>query len=315
MTLKAIGGYLPAETVDNSPACAAFGRDPAFLSDKLGFLSRRRKAEAESVTDMSVCAIEDLEARCDVDRTRIGLLVVVTQNPGQNIPHAAALVHERLGLPRDCMTFDLSQGCAGYIHGLAVAESLMASQSIEHTILVTCDPYSTIVDPHDLSTALIFGDAATATWLSRDGPGFRLSDATFGTAPDSSACLTRQPGGSLFMDGRQVLSNVVHEVPRALRGLMNRNGLTNADVACFALHQASRHAIEKLRDLLGVNEAQAPFAAQRIGNTVSSSIPLLIQHRINAREHGPIVACGFGVGFSWGAGLLMPNFKQERASS
>lgn len=309
--IRAIGTYLPAGSVDNAPICEGFGRDPQFLADKLGFLSRRTKADSEAVSDMCVRAFEDLERHDAVDRERLGLLIVVTQNPEQKIPHTAAIVHQKLGLSRQCMTFDISQGCAGYIHGLAVAGALMLTQSIDEAVLITCDPYSGIVDPNDLATAMIFGDAATATLLTRKGPGFRLSDAAFGTAPDSWGCLTCRD--TLFMDGRQILSNVVHEVPQTIRELLGRNGLRNEDVDYFALHQASRHAIEKLREALDVDPARAPFVAGHIGNTVSSSIPLMLQDRINAQAPGLILACGFGVGFSWGAGILKPDQEGVQA--
>lgn len=305
MTIRAIGSYLPSTLVDNLPICVGFGRDEKFLAEKLGFLYRRRKADSETVSDMCVRACEDLQARRVFDMSRIGLLIVVTQNPEQKIPHAAAIVHQKLGLGRECMTFDMSQGCAGYVHGLSVAEALMAAHRIEHALLFTCDPYSDIVDPGDLATALIFGDAATATLLSRTGAGFRLDDAVFGTAPGSWGCLRCED--RFFMDGRQVLSNAVHEVPGAIRGLLDRNRLGAQDVAFYALHQASRHAIEQLRSELNIEPARAPFAAEHIGNTVSSSVPLLLQDRINACETGVVLACGFGVGFTWGAALLAPQ--------
>lgn len=302
MTISAIGTYLPEEVVDNRPLCEGFGKSQQFLKEKLGFLSRRRKADSESVSDMCVRAVNDLASHVPFDRSRIGLLVVVTQNPELNIPHTAAILHQKLGLGTACMTFDISQGCAGYLHGLAVVNALMVSHGIQEALLLTCDPYSVIVDPTDFATAMIFGDAATASLLTLEGPGFRLTDVTFGTAPATWECLTCYE--HFYMDGRQVLSNAIHEVPKAIRGLLDRRRLHVNDIDFYALHQASRHALEKLQDALGVDPGRAPFVAEHTGNTVSSSIPLLLKERVNSRNAGLIVACGFGVGFSWGAGLL-----------
>lgn len=302
MTIRAIGTYLPDEVIDNLPICESFGKDQKFLQEKLGFLSRRQKGASESVSDMCVRAVEDLESYMAFDRRRIGLLVVVTQNPELKIPHTAAILHQKLGLAAGCMTFDVSQGCAGYLHGLAIVDAVMRSQGIQEALLLTCDPYSVIVDPTDLVTAMIFGDAATATFLTLGGSGFQLADATFGTAQGSWKCLTCHD--HFHMDGRQVLSNAIHEVPTAIRTLLDRRGLHISDIDLYAFHQASRHALEKLQEALDIDPAKAPFVAAHTGNTVSSSIPLMLKARVNAQSAGLILACGFGVGFSWGAGLL-----------
>src|SRR6185369_14109869 len=98
----------------------------------------------------------------------------------------------------------------------------------------TCDPYSKIVDRNDKNTALIFGDAASVSYLARSGPGYALVDASFGTAPGSSACL--RSDDVLMMDGSAVLMNAAREVPASIRGLLVKHGLALADVDRVLLH-------------------------------------------------------------------------------
>lgn len=305
MTIVAIGSFVPTPRISNVPKLAAFGRDMVFLEKKIGFLTRAQKLPGTLTSDMCVTAFEDLERIASIDRSGIGLLVVVTQNPDRKIPHTSAIVHQKLGLGRDCATIDISLACTGYPHAIAVVEGMMATCDIACAVVLTCDPYLEIIDPDDLATAMIFGDAATATLMLRDGPGYALRDATFGTLPGSNGCLHCEE--HLFMDGRQVMANVVHEVPGAIRGLLAKHALTPADVPFFALHQASRHVVELLRADLGLTEPAAPFEAGDIGNTASSSIPLLLQDRVNQRRHERMAMCGFGAGFSWGTVLLERN--------
>jgi 3-oxoacyl-[acyl-carrier-protein] synthase-3 len=201
------------------------------------------------------------------------------------------------------MTFDLSQGCAGYAHALAVGVSLADRFSFDNALIFTCDPYSTIVDPADRDTALLFGDAATVTYLHRSSPGYRLVDAAFGTRPGSSAVLRYE--GRLIMEGREVFQHAAREVPPAIRRLLGRNNLHENDIDLFLLHPGSRYLLDTLRRDLGVSEDQLPFEASEYGNTVSSSIPLMLASRLDSEESiARILVSGFGVGFSWGTCLL-----------
>jgi 3-oxoacyl-[acyl-carrier-protein] synthase-3 len=201
------------------------------------------------------------------------------------------------------MTFDLSQGCAGFPHALAVATSLAERFAFENVLIFTCDPYSTIVDPSDRDTALLFGDAATVTYLQMGGPGYRLVDAAFGTRPGSAAVLRYE--GRLVMEGREVFQHAAREVPPAIRGLLRRNHLREDDIDVFLLHPGSKYLLDVLRQDLGVDEDQLPFEASEYGNTVSSSIPLMLAPRLDAEQSkARILLSGFGVGFSWGACLL-----------
>lgn len=300
--IAAIGTYLPLHRLVNEDLIARFEITPEFLQAKLGFLSRALKSEGETTTDLCVRAFADLAASVPSAAEDIELVCVVTQNPDQRIPHTAAIVQQRLGIGRRCMTFDISQGCAGYVHGLAVVHALMTSFRIERALLFTSDPYSKIVDPADRDTALLFGDAATVTLLSRtDEPGYSLVDADFGTAPDSHAVLTCKD--RFQMDGRGVFLHALRAVPQSVCGLLARNQRSLDDVDLFLFHPGSKHMVDALRRELRLDEARLPFEAADYGNTVSSSIPLMLAGRLAAGP-GRILLSGFGVGFSWGSCLL-----------
>ena len=187
--IRAIGTYIPPGREQNRPRLADFGLAPDFLERKLGILQRSVRGPNEETSDLCVSAFADLLRALPLDPAALQLCCVVTQNPDQKIPHTSAIVHEKLGLGKHCMTFDVSQGCAGYVHALAIVNGLMTSLRLEHAVIFTCDPYSKIVNPADKNTSLIFGDAATATYLTRTGDGYALEDALFGTLPGSSDCL------------------------------------------------------------------------------------------------------------------------------
>lgn len=301
-----IGTYVPPGRASNLDLLPDFGLSEEFLRAKLGVMTRAVKDAAEETSDLCVKAFADLQAQTSTALPELQLCCVVTQNPDQNIPHTAAIVHQKLGLSRACMTFDISQGCAGYVHGLALVTSLMASLRLDHALLFTCDPYSKIVSPKDKNTALIFGDAATVTYLVRGGSGYALVDARFGTEPGSSSCLSVDSGPrpTLKMDGAAVLYHATHVVPASIRALLAKNGIAIDDVDHFLLHPGSMRVVDLIKKEMSLPAAKVPFAIEHCGNTVSSSIPLLLKQHVIDKTSQRLVLSGFGVGFSWGSGLI-----------
>lgn len=61
--------------------------------------------------------------------------------------------------------FDISLGCSGYVYGIYAMKGFMEAAGLKNGLLITADPYSKIVDPEDRNTTMLFGDAATATWM------------------------------------------------------------------------------------------------------------------------------------------------------
>lgn len=303
--IGAVGVHVPAHREANRPRLAELTVNEDLIDNKLGIEYRAVKAPSQSIVDLCISAYADLCAHGVIELSAIQLCCVVTQNPDQPVPHVSALLHHQLGLAKSCLTFDISQACAGYVYGLTLATALMERLGLEQALLFTCDPYSKIVDPTDRNTALIFGDAATVTHLTRAGAGYAFIDGDYGTVPGSSACLrTEGEPPTLHMDGIAVLMNAVREVPGSIRTVLARHTWSLTDVDLVLLHPGSLRVVDLLRRKLDLSEDKAPFEIARIGNTVSSSIPLSLQRHIREPRHNRIVMSGFGVGFSWATCVL-----------
>lgn len=300
--IRSIGLHVPGERASNYEKAEKVGFDRDFLENKLGVVARSVMERGETTSDLAIRAFNDLTARADVPRERIQLLAIVTQHPDFKVPHTAALVHNRLDLAKHCMTFDISQGCAGYTHALPIVSGLMDTANLDHGVLITSDPYSNKVEDDDRDVSLLFGDAATATYFSREGTGYHLVDSNFGTLPDSYRCLMFRD--HLEMDGPAVFKHAVQEAPPSIKELLARNNLTVDDIGLFLLHQGSKYLVEYVSRKMRVPPEKAPFEAADYGNTVSSSIPLMLQKHIDANELERIMLSGFGVGFSWGNNIL-----------
>lgn len=295
--IETIAVHVPSGRASNLQLREAFDVDESFLTEKIGVLERAIKAPDMDTSDLALAAVQALIEQRGLSREQIDALVVVTQNPDTNMPHVSALLQARAGLPDVCAAFDISLGCSGYVYGLSVLQAFLAANGLSRGVLVTCDPYSKIIDPADKSTVLLFGDAATATLIGPD-PVLLCGPFTFGTQGDLTGALTCRDG-VLHMNGREVFNFAATVVPKDIARLLDRAQLEKDDVDCFLFHQGSRYIVETLAKRIGLQKSKVRMDILRTGNTVCSSIPLLLREEINNPAVQTLVLSGFGVGLSW----------------
>ncbi|WOJ96930.1 ketoacyl-ACP synthase III [Congregibacter brevis] len=302
--IRDIAVHLPDTTVDNLVSGARFGEEPSFVTDKIGARQLRVLSDNEDTSDLVVAAVERLLADSALVRANIDALVVVTQNPdGFGLPHTAALAHERLELSQAVAAFDVSLGCSGYVYGLSIVRGLMEQAGLTNGILVTADPYSKIVDPKDRNTALLFGDAATATWLSKDGL-WKYGTPILATDGAGWSNLHVDEGRHLVMNGRQVFNFAATRVPKQINELLQQRGITPDDVDLFCLHQGSAAILDAISRRFGDLNNRFIKDMELTGNTVSSSIPILLRKHVLGSNIERVVVSGFGVGLSWATNLI-----------
>jgi 3-oxoacyl-[acyl-carrier-protein] synthase-3 len=298
--IQAIGVHAPAEGLDSFALGAAFDASPDFIEQKLGFRSLRRKAAGEECSDLCVRAYQDLLARAAGDLAAIDCVAVVTQNPdGGGIPHASAVVHRKLDLNRSVACFDISLGCTGYVHGLSILCGFLRENDFRAGLLFTSDPYSRIINPVDRDTVLLFGDAATCTYVSCQ-PRYRPGKTTYLTDGRwAEAIQVPDRAGYLQMNGNQVFRFVAKDVTAQIRHCLAANACTEDDIDLFLVHQGSKYIVDTLAAALKVPQERMPFAAGQLGNTVSSSLPWLLADQLETPKPAKrILLSGFGVGLA-----------------
>lgn len=307
--LRSIGVELPEYRLDNGARCAELETDLDFLDAKVGTREVRRMPAGTDTADLAEPACRRALQQAGLAAQSVEVLVVCTQNPhGEGIPHTSAILHERLGLAPNCACFDVSLGCSGYVYGLSIMEGFLERNGLERGMLVTADPYSKIIDPADRNTALLFGDAATATVLVPDSDG-RLLGAEkylFATRGSDGNAICKL-GGKLAMNGRTVFEFALGSVPKQIRTLAQAVGWDLREVDRILLHQGSKFMVEQLGKLLRAGPEQVPLRLAEVGNTVSSSIPLLLAEEIDNSGVQRVIISGFGVGLSWASAALSRN--------
>lgn len=302
--IAGIGVYVPDEWVDNKKRAEDFGTNSTFIEQKVGFLRLARKPSNYDTSDLCVEAYADLLKKKKVSPNLVECLVVCTQTPdGDGLPHTSAIVHQKLNLHENIAAFDISLGCSGYVYSLAIIQSFMHAHGMKNGLLFTADPYSKILDDTDKNTALLFGDAATCTLIS-ESPCYVSLLSKFSSDGSGATSISVDPARStLTMNGQDVFMFAMKKVPCQIEDCLAENKLSKDDIDLYVVHQGSKFIVDNLRTRLGVSEARLPFAASTTGNTVSSSIPLVLSEALS-HKHNYMVLSGFGVGLSWATTVL-----------
>lgn len=328
--LRAIATHLP----DNIETNEQLQRENpewnmARIAQKTGIERRHIASEAETAGDLAYVAGHKLLDICGIYPNSIDYLLYCTQSPDYALPATACVLQHRLGLPNNCAAVDINQGCSGYVYGLHLARALVISGSARSVLLLTAETYSKYIHPRDRSMRVLFGDAASASLVSADGPGARIGEACLGTdgrgaqnlivgksrgrttavGQQSSECMDESDridsATSLFMDGQQLFTFAMRQVPKLVQETLIKNGLTVDQVQWFVFHQANAFMNKHLGARLHIEEVRMPTFLTSVGNTVSNTIPLTIANYHSQFASGDkVMLVGFGVGYSWGACML-----------
>ncbi|WP_426427937.1 ketoacyl-ACP synthase III [Pseudomonas palmensis] len=303
--IKSIASYVPAEGLDNYAQGAKFGKDQDFIFGKIGSTFLPRKGAGQETSDLCVEAVKALFANnAALTPASVDAVIVVTQNgDAEGLPHTAAIVQHKLGLPTNIAAFDISLGCSGYVYGLYAMKGFMEAAGLKNGLLITADPYSKIVDPEDRNTTMLFGDAATVTWMGEEAD-WQLGKSLFGT-DGAGAEFLRTTAGKFFMNGRQVYNFALIKVPAHLQQLLDVSHLQANDIDLYCLHQGSAAIVDAVSQRFEGGEPERFVKDMaETGNTVSSSIPLLLEKHVLGSQHKRVALSGFGVGLSWGSAII-----------
>lgn len=301
--------------------------------ESTGIRERRRVVNDVTASDLCAKAADILLEELQWDRKDIDALIFVTQTADYRLPATSCILQEKLRLSKECYTLDISLGCSGWVYGLSVLSSLMQTGTIRKGLLLAGDTLTQICSKEDKSTYPLFGDAGTATALeydersegmkyvfNSDGGKYRtiICDDGGSRKPLSDDALelkvvdkeiSRRPI-DLELDGLEVFSFGITKAPKSVKQLCTKFSIDKDNVDIYSFHQANLRMNEMIRKKLGLSIEKVPYCMEEFGNTSSASIPLaLVTRERDKLVHQSLshIACGFGVGLSWGSVWFRTN--------
>ena len=329
--IEDIAYYLPERVVTNEDFGAEHpGWNYKRVAPVVGIYARHVEDDATPVSDMAARAAEKLFSHGKVQRESVDFIVQITEIGDYLMPSTECIVQEKLGLRNSVGAFDMNLGCSGYVYGLAVAKSLVSAGMAGKVLLITAEKNLFRIHKEDPGTRFLHGDAASATVISRDGVIASIGEFDFGTDGSGSRHLFIQAGGTavpysqktsepmldafgqkhypeyLYMNGMAVYNFTAKRAPESIRRAIEKNGLAVGDIELFISHQASKAIIKNIIVKMGVGEGKVQSNLDKVGNTGSSSIPILLADVISGGvpSGARLALSGFGIGLSWASTVL-----------
>jgi 3-oxoacyl-[acyl-carrier-protein] synthase-3 len=320
--LEGLGTVLPPRAVSNEELSRTLDTTDDWIRSRTGIRQRFWADAGVSTGDLAVEAGERALKAAGVSTA--DMVVLATTTPDHPCPATAPDVAARLGLGT-AAAYDLSAVCAGFVFALAMASSAIVAGLADRVLVIAAETYSSILNPEDRTTRVIFGDGAGAVVLragTADEPGALLgfdlgSDGTHrdlitipagGSRQRSEAGIPDAADFYFTMKGKPVFANAVLRMGESSAQLLERIGWPVASVDRFVGHQANVRILHAVADHLGVDRDKAVVNLDRVGNTSAASIPLALADAVGSGElkaGDRVLMTAFGGGLSWGSSALV----------
>jgi 3-oxoacyl-[acyl-carrier-protein] synthase III len=312
--ITGLGTHVPERVLTNDELAELVDTTDEWIVERTGIHERRIASEDEALTDIALPAARAALAEAEVDPGDVDLLICATVTPDMMFPTSSALLADELRMPK-AAAYDLLAGCTGFVYALAQAYALLSSGLAKRALVVGGDVLSKILDWHDRSTIVLFGDGAGAVVMEpvADGGflGFELgADGGGGEhlwLPGSGSRHFENPDAFVKMNGREVFKFATRIMVYSAEQILAECGKTVDDVDVYIPHQANKRIIDYAAGKLGIPAEKTVVNVDRFGNTSSGSIPLaLTDARVEGRlqDGALILMTGMGAGLTWGSALL-----------
>ncbi|UOG76857.1 ketoacyl-ACP synthase III [Hymenobacter tibetensis] len=315
--ITGVGSYVPDYVLTNQELEKMVDTTDEWITTRTGIKERRiLKGENQGTSVMGTKAVQQLLAKTGTKPEEIDLLICSTTTPDLVFPATANIISAAAGITQ-AFSFDMQAACSGFLFALATGAQYIQTGTYKKVVVVGADKMSAIVDYTDRANCIIFGDGAGAVLLEPSTEGYGLLDQVLRTDGTGEQYLYQKAGGSrrppssetvanrehfIHQEGATVFKFAVTNMANVAAQVMERNHLTNDDVAWLVPHQANKRIIDATAHRMGVGPEKVMLNIQRYGNTTNATIPLcLADYESQLHQGDNLVLAAFGGGFTWGS--------------
>jgi 3-oxoacyl-[acyl-carrier-protein] synthase-3 len=315
-----LGSVLPERVVPNEWFESRIDTSDEWIRDRTGIRERRFATEGQATSDLATDAARSALDAAGMAPEQIDMLVCATLTGDTPIPSTAVWVQRKLGI--SAPAFDVNAACAGFSYALSTATAFIESGQADTVVVMGAEILSRVMDFHDRTTCVLFGDGAGATVLRRsEEPG--VLGSVLGADGRAAELLIIPGGGSVeppthesveagehvirMPNGREVFKRAVVEMAGACRQLLEKSGHGADDVDLLIPHQANARIMIAVAERLGIGLERSVVDVESVGNTSAASIPIALDRawRAGRVHHGDLILLtSFGAGLAWGANLI-----------
>jgi 3-oxoacyl-[acyl-carrier-protein] synthase-3 len=320
--IRSLATYVPPRVLTNADLEKLVDTSNEWILQRTGIRERHIVDPGVATSDLAREAALEAIRRAGLTPADIEVIIVGTVTPDMLFPSTACLVQDKIGATR-AWGFDLSAACSAFTYAVTVGSQLVASGGANHVLVIGADVMSSIIDYTDRATCVLFGDGAGAVVLGPAAdPALGILDFEHQVDGSGGPALCMPAGGSRLPATRETVDQRLHYVKQegqavfkfAVRQtgdicerLMQRNGVTAADLDLFVSHQANRRIIMSAAERIGIPEEKVIINIDRFGNTTAGTIPLALNDAVaegRLKRGDLVLLASVGAGFTVGAVLV-----------
>lgn len=278
-----------------------------------GVSKRHVAGRLQRTSDLCYAAAVPLMKKLNWKSDEIKVLIYITQGPNYKLPSTAFFLQHRLGLPKDCVCFDINLGCSSFNVGVHAVSALLQSCAVsDKALLLIGDTASQILHPEEVMTEdtiagrMIFGAAGAAIAIEK----VENNDLRFMTKSDGDGfeAIIRHHHEKLLdesttMDGTAVFEFAINDVSDDVKTFKNHFNLREEDIDYYVFHQAQKLILDNIAACCDLPDGKELRSLDEYGNTSGTSVPVTVcanRDKFLNKEVVRLFLCGFGVGLSWG---------------
>ena len=313
MKLIGTGSALPRRQVTNDEISQFLDTSDAWICPRTGIRSRHVISD-ERIEDLGAEAARKALDMAGLRVSDIDFFICSNVVNEYMTPGLSCIIAHQIGLT--CPMIDINCACPGFIYAMDIAETYFLAGKVHNVLIVCAEEPTRMTSWEDRSTCVLFGDGAGAAVFTA-GDKLKAIKLNAEPSPDKicqyrtlmpTPFVTKEENDSpLLMQGREVFRFAVSTSSRDIRELLDRSGLSIADVNWFMIHQANLRIVDAIRQDLEVTPERFPTNIGDHGNSSSASCPILLDecNRKGLFKPGDIlVFSAFGAGLLSAAAVL-----------
>ncbi len=321
--ITALGRYAPPRVVTNYDLATMVDTNHEWIVERTGIHERHWVEKGTPTSELAVKAADDLLKRRGIEAGEIELIIVATVTPDMFFPSTACLVQNKIRATR-AWGFDISAACSSFLYALTTGAQFIESGRHKKVLVIGADVMTSILNPEDRTTLILFGDGAGAALLEPCEEGeeaYGILDYNHEIDGAGGEHLYMPGGGSLnpsshetvekkmhyvHQNGQAVFKYAVRKMEELSRTILEKNNLTGADIGAFIAHQANLRIIDATANKIRLDQSKVIKNIHKYGNTTAATIPLAIGDAIETgklKKGDLVLFAAVGAGFTAGCVL------------
>ena len=317
------GSYLPEKKLTNADLEKMVDTNDEWIVQRTGMRERRVAAPDQATSDLCIIAANRAIENAGITAEDIDLIIVATVTPDTIFPSTACRVQHGIGA-RQVPAFDLAAACSGFIYGLSMARTQIASGVMNNVLVIGAEVLTRFTDYTDRGTCILFGDGAGAAVLkpAEDDSISKIIDTHMASNGAEADMLILPGGGSLHppspemleqrlnyivIHGRAVFKQAVSNIVRIVFESLDRCGYSSEDIDMIIPHQMNARIIESAAKRLDIPMDRIFMNLDKYGNTSAATIPIALDeaNRQGVIKRGDLLSLvTFGGGLTWASALV-----------